>query len=113
MNTDPVPEFRAVPSKPAHRFLTGPIRLVTARFNRRNAVCLIALSVPALLVTALLTLPAFLFLSPQHNEYFEFAQQLDRSGESWLAVGLSACCCFVCFAVPCDSSRVITRKRRD
>ena len=94
----------------AHMFLTGFIRLVTAQFNRRNAVCLVALSVPALLVTALLTLPAFLFNTPQHNEYFEFAQQLNRGGDRWFAMGLSACCCLFCFAVPCDHSRNITRK---
>jgi|TARA_B110000037_G_scaffold197289_1_gene235290 hypothetical protein len=44
--------------------------LVTAQFNHRNAIFMTALCVPALLVTALLTLPAFLFNTPQHNEYF-------------------------------------------
>jgi hypothetical protein len=84
----------------ALRLLSGPVRLVKAQFNFRNAVCLVALSVPALLVTALLTLPALLFTTPQHYEYFEFAQQLDQGGERWLAVGLSACCSLLCFAVP-------------
>lgn len=113
MNTHPDPSvFRAAPKKTALRFLAGPIRLVTAQFNRRNAVCMVALSVPALLVTALLTLPAFLFNSPRHNEYFEFAQQLNQGGERWLAMGLSVCCCLVCFAVPCDHSRKITLKCR-
>ena len=106
------PVFRAAPARKqsALRFLAGPIRLVTAQFNRRNAVCLVALSVPALLVTALLTLPAFLFNTPQHNEYFEFANQLNHGGERWFAMGLSACCCLFCFAVPCDRSRVISYK---
>lgn len=80
--------------------LTGPARLLKARFTRRNAVCLVALSVPALLVTLLLTLPALLFTTPQHNEYFEFAQQLNRGGERWLALGLSACCTLFAFAIP-------------
>jgi hypothetical protein len=82
------------------RLLTGPVRLVTAQFTFRNAVCLVALSIPALLVTALLTLPAFLFNTPQHNEYFEFARQLDQGGDRWFALGLSACCSLLCFAVP-------------
>lgn len=84
----------------ALRLLTGPVRLVKAQFTRRNAVCLVALSVPALLVTLLLTLPALLFTTPQHNEYFEFAKQLDQGGDRWLAVGLSACCSLFAFAIP-------------
>lgn len=113
MNTQPQPYvFRAARNQSALRFLAGPVRLVTAQFNFRNAVCLVALSVPALLVTALLTLPAFLFNTPQHNEYFEFAKQLDQGGERWFAMGLSACCCLFCFAVPCDNTPHITRKRK-
>lgn len=95
----------ALRSPMALRVLTGPVRLVRAQFTRRNAVCLIALSAPALLVTALLTLPAFLFNTPQHNEFFEFAQQLNRGGDRWLAVGLSACCCLFAFAIPANDSR--------
>lgn len=85
---------------PALRLLAGPIRLFKAQFTRRNAVCLVALSVPALLVTLLLTVPALLFTTPQHNEYFEFAKQLDQGGDRWLALGLSACCSFFAFAIP-------------
>lgn len=111
MNTHPHPaEFRPARKNPAMRLLTGPVRLVTAQFNRRNAVCLVALSVPALLVTALLTLPAFLFNTPQHNEYFEFAQQLDQGGERWFAMGLSACCSLFCFAVPTEKEQRRTGK---
>lgn len=106
----PVPEFHAVGKPSAVRFLVGPIRIVTAKFNRRNAVCLVALSVPALLVTMLLTLPAFLFNTPQHNEYFEFARELNRGGDRWFALALSACCSLFCFAVPCDHSRTISLK---
>jgi hypothetical protein len=51
------------------------------RFNRRNAACLVAPRIPALLVTALLTLPAIRFNTPQHYEYFEFANQLDQCGD--------------------------------
>ena len=84
------------------RFIEGPSRLLTARFNRRNAVFMVALSIPALLVTALLTLPELLFNTPQHNEYYEFAKQLNHSGDRWVAMGLSACCSFFCFAIPCE-----------
>ena len=83
------------------RFIEGPSRLITARFNQRNAVFMVALSIPALLVTALLTLPELLFNTPQHNEYYEFAKQLNHSGDRWVAMGLSACCSFFCFAIPC------------
>ena len=101
MNTRKEPaNFRRARTHLAFRLLTGPIRLFKAQFTRRNAVCLVALSVPALLVTLLLTLPALLFNTPQHNEYFEFAKQLDQGGDRWLALGLSACCSFFALALP-------------
>ena len=112
MNTHPATVFRAAPPHPRPmRVISGPIRLLKAQFSIRNAVCLVALSVPALLVTALLTLPAFLFNTPEHNEYFEFAKQLDQGADRWVAMGLSACCSLLCFAVPCDNSRHIMRRR--
>jgi hypothetical protein len=101
MNTHPHPiEDRRPRTSLALRLLTSPIRLVKAQFTRRNAVCLVALSVPALLVTLLLTLPALLFNTPQHNEYFEFAKELNQGCDRWLAVGLSACCSLFAFAIP-------------
>lgn len=111
-NETQAPVFRAARKPSGLRFLAGPVRLLTAQFNSRNAVCLVALCVPALLVTAMLTLPGFIFNSPQHYEYFEFAKQLDQGSDRWIALGLSACCCLLCFAVPCDNSRVITCKRQ-
>ncbi|MDP4720686.1 MAG: hypothetical protein NWS48_05615 [Akkermansiaceae bacterium] len=89
-------------------WIEGPKRVLTAKFNSRNAVFMLALCVPALMAVALYTLPGFLFVTPQHNEYFEFAQELDRSGELWVALGLSACCSFFCFAVPCDHSEKVS-----
>jgi hypothetical protein len=101
MNTTEHPtEVRRARKNFALRLLSRPVRLVKAQFTRRNAVCLVALSVPALLVTLLLTLPALLFTTPQHNEYFEFARQLDKGGDRWLALGLSACCSLFAFAIP-------------
>jgi len=94
--------IRFLRSHPSLRLLSGPVRLVTAQFNRRNAFFIAVLCVPALLVTALLTLPAFIFNTPQHNEYFEFAKQLNNGGDRWVALGLSACCSFLCFVVPAD-----------
>lgn len=96
-------------SHPSLRYLSGPILLLTARFNRRNAVFMVALCLPALLITGLLTLPAFLFNTPQHNEYFEFAKQLNHGGDRWFAMGLSACCSFLCFAIPAENAEVLKR----
>jgi hypothetical protein len=86
---------------------------VTAQFNFRNALCLVALCVPALLATALLTLPGLIFTTPEHYEYFEFANQLDKGSDRWIAMGLSACCCLFCFAVPGEKTPEITLKRKD
>ncbi len=105
--------IRLLRSHPSLRYLSGPVRLVTAQFNRRNAIFMTALCVPALLVTALLTLPAFLFNTPQHNEYFEFAKQLNSGGDRWFALGLSACCSFLCFAIPADQPDAPETKPHD
>lgn len=103
MNTYKQPaSLRFLRNHPSLRYLSGPVRLLTAQFNRRSAIFMTVLCVPALLVTALLTLPAFLFNTPQHNEYFEFAKQLNQGGDRWFALGLSACCSFLCFAIPTD-----------
>ena len=94
--------IRFLRSHPSLRLLSGPVRLVTAQFNRRNAFFIAVLCVPALL-----TLPAFLFNTPQHNEYFEFAKQLSNGGDRWVALGLSACCSFLCFVVPADPAAAV------
>ena len=100
-------------SHPSLRYLSDPIRLFTARFNRRSAIFMMALCVPALLITALLTLPAFLFNTPQHNEYFEFAKQLNTGGDRWVALGLSACCTFLCFIIPADQQDITATEPRN
>jgi hypothetical protein len=97
-------EVRFLRKHPSLRFLSGPGRLITAQFNARNAIFMVALCLPALFMTGLLTLPAFLFNTPQHNEYFEFAKQLDQGGGRWFAMSLSACCSFLCFAIPADQA---------
>ena len=97
--------FRRTRTNFVFRLLNGPIRLFKAQFTFRHAVCLVALSAPALLVTLLLTLPAFLFNTPQHNEYFEFAKQLDQGGDRWFAMGLSTCCSLLCFAIPAQDQQ--------
>lgn len=113
MNTIPQqPLFREARNSNVPLLIAGPFRLLTAKFNSRNAACMIALSIPALLMTALMTLPAILFNTPQHNEYFEFAKELGQGGDHWFAMGLSTCCSLLCFAVPCDSSREIACKRK-
>ncbi|MGJ8643707.1 MAG: hypothetical protein ACSHX9_09890 [Luteolibacter sp.] len=96
----------------ALKWTEGPKRVLTARFNRRNAIFMLVLCVPALLAVALYTLPGFLFVTPQHHQYFEFANELDRSGERWVALGLSACCSFFCFVVPCDQSEKVKFLKR-
>ncbi len=101
MNTKMTPDVgRDLRNHATLSFIRRPLHLITARFNRRNAVFIVMLCIPAIVVTALLTLPHFLFNTPQHNEYFEFAKQLDQGGGRWLAMGMSACCNFLCFAVP-------------
>lgn len=97
------PQVRFLRNHPLLKILGRPSRLMTAKFNRRNAVFMTVLSVPAICATALLTLPAFLFNTPEHNEYFEFACQLEESGGRWVALGLSACCSFLCFMMPTGS----------
>ena len=111
MNTTNQPTTVSGPDR-ISRILSGPVRLVTARFTRRNAFYLVMLSLPALAVTILLTLPGILFNTPEQNEYFQFAQVLDQGGERWLAMGLSACCSFLCFVIPSDPTSELTIERK-
>ncbi len=107
MNNDNLPAT-ASGARLIPRFLSGPARLFTARFSHRNAFYMVMLCLPALAVTILFTLPGILFDSPAQNQYFHFAQVLDQGGERWLAMGLSACCSFLCFMVPADPTGELT-----
>jgi hypothetical protein len=71
-------------------FIDGPRLLLTGRFTHREAAFIAMSALPALLAVALITLPAYLFSSPQQNAFYHFGQCL--KGESFallpMAVGV-------------------------
>jgi hypothetical protein len=48
----------------------------------------------------LLTLPALLFQSPQHNAYFHFARVLDGDPLRWLVLALVTACALLALVIP-------------
>jgi len=57
-------------------FIDGPRLLLTGRFTHREAMFIAMSAMPALLAVALITLPAYLFDSPQQNAFYHFGQYL-------------------------------------
>jgi hypothetical protein len=94
---------RAMPS--VERFLRsvifhGPKQLFTSRISSKCAGFMAALCAPSLLCCSLLTIPAFLFQSPEQQAYFYFSQMLNGDPAHWLVVFLAAVCAILALAVP-------------
>ena len=84
----------------AKLFVDGPRQLVTHEITAKCAAMMISLCSPALLLCSLLTLPALLFNSPQHNAYFYFARVLEGDPMRWLVLALSSACALLALVVP-------------
>jgi hypothetical protein len=94
---------RVIPS--AERFLRllliqGPKQLFTSRISSKCAAFMAALCAPSLLCCSLLTIPAFLFQSPEQHAYYYFSQILNVDPTRWLVVLLATCCAILSLAVP-------------
>jgi len=71
-------------------FIDGPRLLLTGRFTRREAAFIAMSAVPALLGVAVITLPAYLFNSPQHNAFYHFGQCLKGENFALIPMGIGA-----------------------
>ena len=78
----------------------GPRQLLTSRISGKCAAAMIVMCTPSLLCSAILTIPAILFQSPQQHAYFYFSRGLEGDPVRWLAMGLAAICAVLSLAMP-------------
>ncbi len=86
-------------------FVSGPYLLLTSRLSAKSASMMILLCAPALLLTAMLTIPALLFPSPQQQAYFYFAQMINQDPTRWVILAFAAVCSILALAVPATDSK--------
>jgi hypothetical protein len=61
---------------------------------------MIVMCSPALLFSALLTLPQLIFRSPRQQAYYYFSQVLDQDPTRWVVLILVSVCVIVSLALP-------------
>lgn len=91
--------------------MSGPFLLLTSRLSVKSAAIMILLCAPALLLTAVLTVPAMLFTSPEQNAYFQFAQAINADPTRLVVLALAAVCTVVALAVPATAPNEFTAVR--
>lgn len=79
---------------------TGPRQLLTSRISGKCAAAMVAMCTPSLLCSAILTIPAMLFQSPQQHAYFYFSRGLEGDPIRWVAMILAALCAILSLAMP-------------
>ncbi|WP_226895415.1 hypothetical protein [Luteolibacter marinus] len=65
-------------------FVEGPKRLLRGRFSRRAAMFMIVSTVPGILAALMMTVPGFLFHTPEHHQFYFFARCLEGDSVSKL-----------------------------
>jgi hypothetical protein len=81
-------------------FYRGPKVLLTSQISEECAVSMIVMCSPALLFSALLTLPQLIFRSPRQQAYYYFSQVLDQDPTRWVVLILVSVCVIVSLALP-------------
>lgn len=92
-------------------FISGPWLLFTSRLSINSALLMILLCAPALLFSAMLTIPALLFQSPQQHAYYYFAKVLDQDPTRWIILALATVCAVIALAVPAATAKPFTAVR--
>lgn len=92
-------------------FISGPFLLFTSRLSVKTASMMMILCAPALLLTAVLTVPALLFTSPEQNAYFQFAGAINADPTRLIILALTAVCTVVALAVPATAPNKFTAIR--
>ncbi|MCW1921074.1 hypothetical protein OKA05_00815 [Luteolibacter arcticus] len=81
-------------------FIDGPRLLLTGRFTHREAAFIAISALPALLAVALITVPAYLFNTPQHNAFYHFGQFLKGENTSMIPMAFGAVASLLSFRFP-------------
>lgn len=92
-------------------FISGPWLLLTSRLSAKAASLMIMLCVPALLFCGLLTIPGFLFESPEQHAYYQFAKALDQDPTRWIILAVTGICTLMSLAIPATTARSMTAVR--
>ena len=93
-------------------FMSGPWILFTSRLSKKSASIMILLCLPALLFSAMLTIPAMLFQSPEQHSYYQFAQSLDQDPIRWVILAVTGICAVISLAVPATAPKPMMAIRR-
>lgn len=80
--------------------IDGPRLLLTGRFTHREAAFIAISALPALMAVALITLPAYLFDSPQQNAFYHFGQCLKGENMSLIPMGFGVLSSLFSFRFP-------------
>ena len=81
-------------------FIDGPRLLLTGKFSHREAMFIAMSALPALLALGLITLPAYLFDSPQQNAFYHFGQCLKAENTSLIPMVFGAIASLFSFRFP-------------
>ena len=80
--------------------------------NGKHAALMILLCAPALLFSAMLTVPALLFQSPQHQGYYYFSQVVNQDPSRWIIYAGASVCALLALIVPVTGPRPMAARGR-
>lgn len=86
------------------RLTAGPRALIEARYGKRQAVVLMLGSIPSILALILLTVPAFLFPTPEHRAFYQFAWSLTHEPVSFLPMLIGIVTLALCLRIPLEGN---------
>ena len=81
-------------------FIVGPRLVLTGRFSRREAAFIAVSALPALLGLAFITLPAFIFNSPDQNAFYYFGKCLEKDSAALIPMALGVVSSIFSFRFP-------------
>ncbi len=81
-------------------FIAGPQVLLTRRISGKCAAAVAMMCIPSLIFFVIMTVPSFVFRSPDQNQYFHFARMLERDPSQWGVFLLVSFCAVCSLAVP-------------
>ncbi len=81
-------------------FINGPKLLLKGEFSRRAGIFMVIAAIPAIAVALFLTLPGMLFPTPQHNQFFHFANVISRDAITMVPVAIGVLSTIFCLRLP-------------
>jgi hypothetical protein len=86
-------------------------RLMTSRLCRKSAIYIILLCTPALALFLSMTVPTWVFQSPDQEAYYYFAKAFTFGLEKGYLLALSVLCMLLTFAMPAAPQDTYMRAR--